>query len=286
MPDIRVYEQIGRPLTLVDVEPYVDEIIPEIVRSYDGLTVVLTDERLFDAIELEMIRGQFWTREDVETGASVAVVSEHFCLERSMTTDIVGERIQIGHDFYTISGVFACSDDFVSSAAGYDLSHYVYIPCTSVHTAYTETITRFYTQEELSEEMKILCYTYEETNVQKLKNDFNRGFAAFGVITVMFLCFLLRNKISKPGRKIICVIAFVLGFVVLLSLWRIPTEYLPPSENLFDFSHYLEAFARDMRKILAGELGVWERMWVVREGSQMLLGLSCWLLVVTYKEIV
>ncbi len=273
LPDVQVHSEFGRVVTLADLEPHMAEAIPQSpINAADG-TVILTTADLGERMKFTYLCGDFFTDTAVRDGDRVVVVSEAWCIENRLTTDVLGDTVKIGTDYYTIVGVFAYEQDFFDTCANVDLTNCLYIPCTSVPNWQTHRVTEILTVETPSVELSALMGSAQTTNLPTMKGYFNALWWSIWIIAAMVVAASVWKHNHRLPVKIGMVAMLLVGVVALLALVRIPARYLPPSGNIFEISHYIDTLAEDVRAGLGGRWTAWYRLGVAQKLGGFVLGL-------------
>lgn len=274
LPDVQVHSGLAGPITFADMIPHMVEAIPQSPMSSEEGTVILTTADLGEHMKFTYLCGNFFTDTAVGNGDRVVVVSEAWCTEHRLTTDVLGNTVRIGNDFYTIVGVFAYERDFFDTCADVDFTSCLYIPYTSVPDWQTHRVTEILTVDAPSVELAALMGNVKTTNLSTMKGYFNTLWWSIWMVAAM----VMAASVWKHSRcwpvRIGMVVAFLGGVVALLALLRVPARYLPPSGNIFDISHDIDTLAEDLRAGLSGGWTAWCRLGVVQGVGLCLSGVS------------
>ncbi len=274
LPDVQVHSGFRRGVTLADLEPHMVEATPQSPISSETGTVILTTADLGERMKFTYLCGDFFTDTAVGNGDRVVVVSEAWCIEHRLTTDVLGDTVRIGADFYTIVGVFAYEQDFFDTCADVDLTNCLYIPYTSVPDWQSHRVTEILTVDAPSVELSALMGNAKTTNLPTMKGYFNALWWSVWIIAAMVIAASVGKQSHCLPVKISMVVVLIGGIVALLALVRIPARYLPPSENIFEISHYIDTLAEDVRAGLGGQWAAWYRLGLVQGVSLFLIEMS------------
>ncbi len=272
LPDVQVHSGFGRGVTLADLEPHLTEATPQSPMSSEEGTVILTTADLGERMKFTYLSGDFFTDTAVGNGNRVVVVSEAWCIENRLTTDVLGDTVKIGTDYYTIVGVFAYEQDFFDTCADVDFTNCLYIPYTSVADWQACRVTEILTVETPSVELSALIGSVQTTNLPTIKGYFNALWWSVWIIGAMVVVASVLKHSHRLPAKIGMVVLLLVGVVALLALVRIPVRYLPPSGNIFEIGHYIETLAEDVRAGLSGGWTAWYRLGVVQGASAGVVG--------------
>ncbi len=264
LPDVQVHSGFARPITFADMIPHMAEATPQSPVSSEAGTVILTTADLGERMEFTYLCGDFFTAAAVRSGDRVAVVSEAWCIEHRLTTDLLGDTVRIGNDLYTIVGVFDYERDFLDTCADVDFTNCLYIPYTSVPDWQTHRVTEIVTVDTPSVELSALMGSAKTTSLPTMKGDLNALWWSIGIIAAMMVAASVGRHSHRTPVKIGTVAVLLGGVVVLLALVRIPARYLPPSGNIFEVSHYIDTLAEDVRAGLGGRWTAWYRLGAVQ----------------------
>ncbi len=272
MPDVQFHSGFAGSITFADMLPYMTEATPQSPMSSEEGTVILTTADLGERMKFTYLCGNFFTDTAVGNGDRVVVVSEAWCIENRLTTDVLGDAVKIGADYYTIVGVFAYEQDFFETCADVDLTNCLYIPYTSVSDWQTHHVTEILTVDAPSVEMAALMGNARTTNLPTMKGYFNALWWSIWIIVAVVIAAFVWKHSHRLPVKIGMVVMLLVGVVALLALVRIPARYLPPSGNIFEISHYIDTLAEDVRAGLGGRWTAWYRLGVVQGVSALVVG--------------
>ncbi len=272
LPDVQLHSGFAGPITLADMIPHMTEATPQSPMSSEEGTVILTTADLGERMKFTYRCGNFFTDTAVGNGDRVVVVSEAWCIEHRLTTDVLGDTVKIGADYYTIVGVFAYEQDFFDTCADVDLTNCLYIPCTSVPDWQTCRVTEILTAETPSVELSALMGNVKTTNLPTMKGYFNALWCSIWIIAAMMVAASVGKQSHRLPVKISMVALLLVGVVALLALLRVPARYLPPSGNIFEISHSIDTLAEDVRAGLGGRWTAWYRVGVVQGVSAVVVG--------------
>ncbi len=272
MPDVQFHSGFAGSITFADMLPYMTEAAPQSPISREAGTVILTTAALGERMKFTYLSGDFFTDTAVGNGDRVVVVSEAWCIEHRLTTDVLGDTVKIGNDFYTIVGVFAYEQDFFDTCADVDLTNCLYIPYTSVPDWQTLRVTEILTVETPSVELSSLMGSAKTTNLSTMKDYFNALWWSIWIIAAMVVAAFVWKHNHRLPVKISMVALLLVGAVALLALVRIPARYLPSSGNIFEVSHYIDTLAEDIRAGLGGRWTAWYRLGVVQGVGVLVVG--------------
>ncbi len=264
LPDVQVHSGFGRVVTLANLEPHLTEATPQSPISSETGTVILTTAELGERMKFSYLCGDFFTDAAVENGSRVVVVSEAWCIENRLTADVLGDSVKIGNDYYTIVGVFAYERDFFDTCADVDFTNCLYIPYTSVTDWQTCRVTEILTVDTPSVELAALMGSVQTTNLPTMKGYFNALWWSIWILAAMVVAASVWKHSSRLPVKIGMAALLLGGVVALPALARLPARYLPPSGNIFEISHYIEALAADIRAGLRGGWTAWYRLGTVQ----------------------
>ncbi len=272
LPDVQLHNGFAGPIIFADMIPHMTEAIPQSPMSSEEGTVILTTADLGERMKFTYLCGNFFTDTAVGNGDRVVVVSEAWCVDNRLTTDVLGDTVKIGTDFYTIVGVFAYEQDFFDICADVDLTNCFYIPCTSVPDWQTYRVTEILTIDTPSVELSALMGSVLTTNLPTMKGYFNALWWSIWIIAAMVVAASVWKHNHRLPVKISMVALLLVGVVALLVLLRVPARYLPPSGNIFEVSHYIDTLAEDVCAGLGGRWTAWYRLCVVQGVSALIAG--------------
>ncbi len=274
LPDVQLHSGFAGPIAFADMIPHMTEATPQSPMSSENGTVILTTADLGERMKFTYLCGDFFTDTSVGNGDRVVVVGEAWCVDNRLTTDVLGDTVKIGTDFYTIVGVFAYERDFFDICADVDLANCLYIPYTSVPNWQTHRVTEILTADTPSVELASLMGNVKTTNLPTMKSHFNALWWSIWIIAAMVVAAFVWKHSRRLHVKISMVIVLLGGVVALLAILRIPARYLPPSGNIFEVSHYIDTLAEDIRTGLSGGWTAWYRLGMVQGGITFCIG-SC-----------
>ncbi len=272
LPDVQFHSGFARPITFADMIPHMTEATPQSPMSSEEGTVILTTADLGERMKFTYLCGNFFTDTAVRNGDRVAVVSEAWCIEHRLTTDVLGDTVKVGNDFYTIVGVFAYEQDFFDTCADVDFTNCLYIPYTSVPDWQTCRVTELLTLDTPSMELSALMGNAKTTNLPTMKGYFNALWWSIWIIAAMVVAASVLKHSHRLSVKIGMVALLLVGVVSLLALLSVPARYLPPSGNIFEIGHSIDTLAEDLRAGLGGRWTAWYRLGVVQRVSALVVG--------------
>lgn len=275
------------PLAIADIESLSERIsmknvsfcaeLNEIKIKEEAVTPVLTNESLFE-VQGVTLQGEGITKEAVEKGEKIAVISDTLALKLFFNTNAVGKAVNLDGEEYKICGIYKEKRGLINDLSR-DGKQRIYIPYTCLEN-YESRKIQIITYDNrapsapLIEQMNLS--QYHSTNLAEKSSvikDFNHiiYLVLYIVLCVVALRFwyglcrkflfeiredLQSNYFSKsiktiPQKYIFLIITAagipaILIIIFLLSDFGIliPSKYIP-YDNIFDVSYYLSVITQN-----------------------------------------
>jgi hypothetical protein len=252
-----------------------------IVEGVSNSKVVLVNENFFKCYGLKSSAGSLFDAAVIENCAPLAVISERTAMELFMTTDVLGNKIQIAGEPFLVVGLYDSESSYWENTAK-DTADRIYIPYTSLYDGGQELVDAVsyeenqYTADYHNNLKSFFGRTingYEKIDYELGKSMTAQFYSIFQWIIILVLCGYLLLFVYRGSRKILkdmqnfyqdtyfisaakdllkrdwlsilAVVAELGAIVFLLSVNRLAIK-LPsamiPADNVFDLKYYLDYF--------------------------------------------